>query len=102
MTKNAGDESADLERLIGAMRDDITKLTEALTEVFAAKAAGAADAAKEGFEDVLGRGRAAADRIKGEAEEAAESIHRRIEERPLTSILIALVLGFVAGTMTRR
>jgi len=102
MATKATEEGADLEQLIGAMRDDIAKLTEALTHAFAAKAHGAADAAKEGFEDVLGRGRAAADRMKGEAEDAAESFHRVIESRPLASVLIALVLGFVAGALTRR
>jgi len=100
--RNQSDESAELHQAINAMRDDITKLTEVLTQAFTARAASAAEAAREGFEDVLGRGRAAADRVRGDAEQAADSIHRTIEERPLTAVLIALVLGFVAGALSRR
>ena len=102
MSKNGGDTSADVEALIGSVREDIAKLTEALSQAFAAKGAEAGAAAREGLEDAWARGRNAAGRLRAEAGDAAESLEHAIEERPLVAVLIALVLGFLAGALLRR
>jgi ElaB/YqjD/DUF883 family membrane-anchored ribosome-binding protein len=93
---------ADIAALIGAMREDIAKLTEALAHALAAKGAEAGAAAREGLGHALERGRTAASKLKGEASAAAGSLEHAIEERPFASVLIALVLGFFAGALLRR
>lgn len=93
---------ADITALIGAVREDIAKLTNALSQAFAARSAEAGGAAREGLEEALARGRTAAGKLKGEAVDAAQSLEHAIEERPLVSVLIALALGFFVGALLRR
>jgi ElaB/YqjD/DUF883 family membrane-anchored ribosome-binding protein len=88
---NDGRSGADIEALIGSMREDIAKLTEALANAFAAKGAETASAARD-----------AAGRLRQEASGAAESLEHAIEERPIVAVLIALVVGFLAGALLRR
>src|SRR5262245_59046329 len=88
---NDGKSCAEIEALIGSMREDIAKLTEALSHAFAAKGAEAGAAARD-----------AAGRLKAEASGAAESLEHAIEERPIVAVLIALVVGFLAGALLRR
>lgn len=102
MTKNGNDTAADIENLIGSVREDIAKLTEVLAQALSAKGAEAKDAAREGLEDALGRGRNLADKLKNDASDAAESLQEVIESRPLVAVLIALLVGFFAGSLLRR
>jgi ElaB/YqjD/DUF883 family membrane-anchored ribosome-binding protein len=102
MSKNGGDASPDIEALIGSVREDIAKLTDAMSQAFATRGAEAGAAAREGLEEAWARGRSAAGRLRSEAGEAAESLEHAIEERPIVAVLIALVLGFLAGSLLRR
>ena len=102
MTKNGDDSATDIENLIGAVREDIAKLTEVLAQALAAKGSEAKEAARQGLEDALDRGRKIADKLKGEASEAAESLQEMIETKPLMAVLIALFVGFFAGSLFRR
>jgi len=60
------------------------------------------DMGVEGGSKVYGRVREQADRVKGEAEQAANAVGRRIEERPLTAVLTAFILGAILGALISR
>jgi len=102
MAKDGTDGTSDIENLIGSVREDIAKLTEALTQALSAKGAEATEAARKRLEDALDRGRVVATKLKGSASDAAESLQETIEARPLAAVLIALVVGFFAGSLLRR
>ena len=102
MTKNGTDSAADIENLIGSVREDIAKLTEVLAQALSSKGAEGVEAAREDLEDALDRGRKVADKLKSEASDAAESLQKAIETRPLMAVLIALLVGFFAGSLLRR
>lgn len=60
------------------------------------------DMGAEGGSKVYGRVREQAERVKGEAEQAANAVGRRIEERPLTAVLTAFILGAILGALISR
>lgn len=102
MTKNGNDSAASIENLIGSVREDIAKLTEALSQALSAKGAEATEAARQRLENALDRGRKVAGELKTNASDAAASLQETIEARPLAAVLIALVVGFFAGSLLRR
>jgi ElaB/YqjD/DUF883 family membrane-anchored ribosome-binding protein len=102
MTQNEKEAAASIENLIGSVREDIAKLTEALGQALSAKGAEATEAARKRLENALERGRDVAGRMRSEASVATESLQEAIEARPLMAVLIALVVGFFAGSLLRR
>ena len=60
------------------------------------------DIGAEGGSKVYGRVREQAERVKGEAEQAANAVGQRIEERPLTAVLTAFILGAILGALFSR
>jgi len=60
------------------------------------------DMGAEGGSKVYGRVREQAERVKGEAEQAANAVGQRIEERPLTAVLTAFILGAILGALFSR
>ncbi len=57
----------------------------------------------EGGNDVYDRLRQSAGKVKGEAEDAATAVGLRIEERPLTAVLLSFLIGAILGALfTRR
>lgn len=85
----AAPESA-LEADLAALRDDVARLTETLHALLADGAATAKNAAREG-----------ADAARAKVEGAAEDLSDAIVENPLTSVLIALGVGYVVGALGR-
>jgi ElaB/YqjD/DUF883 family membrane-anchored ribosome-binding protein len=60
------------------------------------------DLGVESGSKVYGRAREQAERVKGEAEQAANAVGRRIEERPLTAVITAFILGAILGALISR
>ena len=60
------------------------------------------DIGAEGGSKVYDRVREQASRVKGEAEQAASTVGRQIEERPLTAVLTAFILGAILGALISR
>ena len=56
----------------------------------------------EGGSKVYERVREQAERAKGEAEQAATAVGRQIEERPLTAVITAFILGAILGALISR
>lgn len=91
--QNASNLDADLEILKG----DVARLTETLSTLLADSKATAKSVAQEGVD----RATAAAESAKDYAEQKADDLSATIEQNPLTSVLIALGLGYVIGALGR-
>lgn len=51
---------------------------------------------------VYARLRESAEHARGEAEHAADSVTRRIEEKPLSAVVLAFVIGAILGALIGR
>ena len=58
--------------------------------------------AQDEADDLLKRSREAADEATAKAKEAAGSVESYISEKPVQATLIALLVGFFVGSMSRR
>jgi ElaB/YqjD/DUF883 family membrane-anchored ribosome-binding protein len=88
-------------------------MTTATTQNFRAQADNAADRAAQGISDAASAagtavrdatrkvGATAAD-LGDRASEASHDLSRRVEQQPLTSVLVAAGVGFVAGLLLSR
>jgi ElaB/YqjD/DUF883 family membrane-anchored ribosome-binding protein len=76
---------------IDRLRADLGSLVDTLQDV----AGSAGHAAVE-------RAREAAARARGQAQKATEAVSRQIEERPLSSIVLAFVVGLLLGVLFGR
>ena len=91
-TKDAETASAEtLNEEIKRLRADMAAIAKTLK-----------DMGTESGSKVYGRVREQAERVKGEAEQAANAVGRRIEERPLTAVLTAFILGAILGALISR
>jgi ElaB/YqjD/DUF883 family membrane-anchored ribosome-binding protein len=80
------------------LRDEIERLRADM----AAIAGTLKDLGVEGGSKVYGRVRERAERVRGEAEQAANAVGQKIEERPLTAVLTAFILGAILGALISR
>ena len=81
------DNDAELDKLkadLATLRRDVSSLTEALRERGTARA------------------RAAADGVRDQATQAAQTVSHQIEDRPYTSVLTAFGIGLVIGRLLDR
>jgi ElaB/YqjD/DUF883 family membrane-anchored ribosome-binding protein len=91
-TKEAETASAEtLNEEIKRLRADMAAIAKTLKDMGA-----------EGGSKVYGRVRDQAERVRGEAEQAANAVGQRIEERPLTAVLTAFILGAILGALFSR
>ena len=92
VTKDAETASAEtLNEEIKRLRADMAAIAKPLKDMGA-----------ESGSRVYGRVRDQAERVKGEAEQAANAVGQRIEERPLTAVLTAFILGAILGALFSR
>lgn len=101
-TKGQSPAPGDIEQQIKTIRDDITTLTGLLKDLAESKVEETRKAASKEAEDLLGRSRAAADEAATKAKQAAGSIEDYISEKPVQATLIALLVGLLLGSMSRR
>ncbi len=95
--RQAGRESK-TERDIDALKEDLAKLradlgalTDHLREVAGAEGARAYERIRQG-----------AERTQARAKEATTAASHQIEERPLTSVLVAFAVGLLSGLLLSR
>jgi ElaB/YqjD/DUF883 family membrane-anchored ribosome-binding protein len=93
---------AEVEAQLASMRNDIAGLADLVSQLMTKMTAETSDLAKEGLEEAARVGREAASRAKSTAQHATASLEQVIEDKPFASVLIALVIGFLAGSILRR
>lgn len=80
------------------LREEINQLQSDM----AAIAGTLKDLGVEGGNKAYARVRESAERAKGDAQDAAASVSRRIEEKPLSAVIMAFILGAILGALIGR
>ena len=102
-----------LEKDVAAVKNDITALTEQITDALNSFAGGARKQARRGYkqaranvnsavDDISERGGAVMDAAQDAAASIEETLEDIIAERPLATVGLALGLGFLIGVIWRR
>lgn len=104
MNKGANDR-AEIDQLksdLRVLREDLSKLGKDALSATKKSASTAGDAAREEARKRLGQLGDAWDTTKDRGVAARHDVERCIEEHPLTSVMIALGVGFVIGKLLDR
>ena len=103
--KAASEASGDIKADLEALRDDVTRLTQQIADILAAKGGKAWKRAKKNIDgvisDVEDKGMEAVDAVREASDHVVEAIDESIKTRPYTTLAIAFGLGFLFG-VTRR
>jgi ElaB/YqjD/DUF883 family membrane-anchored ribosome-binding protein len=102
-----------LEKDVAAVKNDISALTEQITDALNSFAGTAGKQARRGYQqaranvdsavdDLSERGSAAMDAAQDTAHSIEETLEDLIQERPLATVGLALGLGFLIGAAWRR
>jgi ElaB/YqjD/DUF883 family membrane-anchored ribosome-binding protein len=98
--------SGDIQADIQALRDDVARLAQQIADIFAAQGGKAWGHARAGVDealaDVESRGREAVDAVREVGDNMREAIDTSLQERPYTTLALALGLGFLFGATWRR
>jgi ElaB/YqjD/DUF883 family membrane-anchored ribosome-binding protein len=102
-----------LEKDVAAVKNDISALTEQITDALNSFAGTAGKQARRGYkqaranvdsavDDLSERGSAAMDAAQDAASSIEETLEELVHERPLATVGLALGLGFLIGAAWRR
>ena len=102
-----------LEKDVAAVKNDISALTEQITDALNSFAGTAGKQARRGYkqaranvdsavDDLSERGSAAMDAAHDAATSIEETLEELVQERPLATVALALGLGFLIGAAWRR
>lgn len=97
-TVKARTNGADLDTI----RDDIDTLRKDLARLMEHAKSGALHNIAGQVEDMSDEARRLYNRAVAEGERGADALARQVEERPLTSLLVAFGLGFIGGRVILR
>jgi ElaB/YqjD/DUF883 family membrane-anchored ribosome-binding protein len=104
--KAAAAASGDIQADIQALRDDVARLAKQIADIFAAQGNKAWSHARVGVDealaDVENRGREAVDAVREVGDNMREAIDTSLQERPYTTLALALGIGFLFGATWRR
>jgi ElaB/YqjD/DUF883 family membrane-anchored ribosome-binding protein len=84
------------------VRDDLTKLSSDIANLAASLKDGATDTAREQLAAARNRFERLTEEARSRGEEQLEGLSATIEERPLTSVLIAFGVGVILGRLLDR
>ncbi len=98
-TKKASVTVESLQEDFSAMRDDLGKLGQQVVDLAAAKAAATYKKVKKHFNATTGE---ATDAVREVRDNFAGALDDSLAERPYTTLMVALGVGFVMGAMWRR
>jgi ElaB/YqjD/DUF883 family membrane-anchored ribosome-binding protein len=98
----SGDIQADLE----ALRNDVSRLTTQIADIFAAKGGDAWSRAKSNIEGVVSdasaKGQEAVDAVREVGDNVVDAIDESLKKRPYTTLALAVAIGFLFGATWRR
>ncbi|EKV30527.1 hypothetical protein C882_4486 [Caenispirillum salinarum AK4] len=96
---------SDVDRLksdMDALRKDFAALTESLKDVSTARGRSYAERARATADDYQHRAQATAEEYQARARAGLEQAQATIEERPMTSVLVAFGIGLLLGKILDR
>ncbi|MGD9740240.1 MAG: YqjD family protein [Bauldia sp.] len=93
------DTAAELGREIKELRADLAALVSTVSDYIGRQASHAGEAAKEGVSHMAEALKSTASEARRRGEVAASEIEDMIAARPLTSVLVALGIGYVIGKL---
>jgi ElaB/YqjD/DUF883 family membrane-anchored ribosome-binding protein len=98
----SGDIQADLE----ALRNDVSRLTAQIADIFASRGNAAWGRAKSNVEgvmsDVSAKGQEAVDAVREVGDNVVDAIDESLRRRPYTTLALAAAIGFLFGATWRR
>src|SRR6266853_273156 len=104
--KAASAASGDIQADLQALRDDVARLAQQIADIFAAKGDKVWQRARSGVDEAVAgaadRGRDAVDAMSEVGDNLFEAIDESLEQRPYTTLAIALGIGFLFGATWRR
>jgi len=92
----------EIEQQVKTIRDDISKLKELLIELGDVKVSETGEAVRDEIDELLARAQQLADSTRKKTKDATGSVEDYIEKKPFQSAMIALLIGFFIGSMSRR
>ena len=97
-----GSDAGDIEEQIRTIREDVSKLSKLIIGLGEDTLSDAVKTAREEAEELLGRSKRMADDATQRARKTAGTVEDYIAEKPFQSAMIALLVGFLIGSMSRR
>ena len=101
-TRNLDQELDTLRADLGKIRDDIASLTRTLGDAAAAEAKAGGAKLNEAAHAAKDRAQRFAESARTQGEEGIAALEERIEQNPITSILVAFGFGLVIGKLLDR
>jgi len=98
-TRDASVTVENLQRDLTAMRDDVGKLSQQVVDLLTAKGGAAYRRAKKNLDDTAGE---ATDAVREVRDSFTGAIDESIQNRPYTTLALAVGLGFILGAAWRR
>jgi ElaB/YqjD/DUF883 family membrane-anchored ribosome-binding protein len=92
----------DVQRQFKEVTDEVAALAEMLKDIAASKGDDVRAAAGERLEEIARRAQSLAEKAKSRTQSELASLEQRITEKPVQSALIAFVIGWLLGILTRR
>lgn len=92
----------DLEAEIARLREDVARLAEQLSKTGEHSYSAARRAAAEGAEQLRVKGEAAVETIRANATDIEAQVTDAVREKPITSLAIAVGVGYFLALLSRR
>lgn len=92
----------DLAEQLGTVQSDVAELTDLIRKLSVQKAGNVADDVMDTVSRVTSMGKMSVDEARRRGEALASDVEDSIARNPLTSVLIAVGLGFVLGSLAGR
>lgn len=104
--KAASAASSDIQKDLQALRDDLARLAEEVSDIVGAKGGAAWRRAKTSVDGVVSdaqdKGREAAHAMRDVSDNFVEAIDESIKNRPYATLALVAVAGFIFGAAWRR
>jgi ElaB/YqjD/DUF883 family membrane-anchored ribosome-binding protein len=98
----SGTGSEDIENQLKTIRADMAKLTKMVGEFGKESVSEQAKGAMDEIREMLESSKRYAGEKRDQAKKTAETVEEYINEKPVQSTIIALIVGLLIGTLSRR
>jgi ElaB/YqjD/DUF883 family membrane-anchored ribosome-binding protein len=102
----ASSASGDIQADLQALRDDVARLAQQIADILAVKGnrvwSRARSSVDEAIADAEGKGREAVDAVREVGDNMIDAIDESLKQRPYTTLVLAVGIGFLFGATWRR